>query len=173
MSFLTRHKTAMILKTKILKTCQCVLTDDMKTLEKERNSKLIVNYKKKITITQILRQLGQTNTQNSQNKVDLCPQPGYTAGFQFLDLYSTYQILSSSIMTSSFVWNQILLLCLLYQLLVSRQWEDANIVYSFSRGENREPGDIIVSNRFPNNNPIVYRRYLWSIVGATLRACFE
>ena len=29
----------------------------------------------------------------------------YIAGYQFLDLYTTYQILSSSIMTSYFVWN--------------------------------------------------------------------
>ena len=43
----------------------------------------------------------------------------HIAGFQFLDLYSTYQILSSSIMTSSLVWNQILLLCPFHQVLVS------------------------------------------------------
>ena len=43
------------------------------------------------------------------------------AGFQFLDLYLTYQILTSSIMTSSFVWNEILLLCPFHQVLV--YWE--------------------------------------------------
>ena len=31
------------------------------------------------------------------------------AGFQFLDLYLSNRILSGSLMTSSFVWNQILL----------------------------------------------------------------
>ena len=39
-------------------------------------------------------------------------------------------------------------------------------------GRKREPGDITLSNRFPNNNPIVYRRYLMILIGATSRACF-
>ena len=43
----------------------------------------------------------------------------YIAGFQFLDLYLTNQILSGSIMTSFFVWNQILLLCPFHKVLVS------------------------------------------------------
>ena len=34
-----------------------------------------------------------------------------TGGFQFLDLFLLNKILSGSIMTSSFVWNQTLLLC--------------------------------------------------------------
>ena len=37
----------------------------------------------------------------------------HTAGFQFLDLYLRNQILSGSIMTSSFVWNQTLF-CILF-----------------------------------------------------------
>ena len=45
----------------------------------------------------------------------------YIAGFQLLDLYSTYKILSSSIMTSSFVWNLIPLLYPFHQVLIS--WE--------------------------------------------------
>ena len=43
----------------------------------------------------------------------------YSGTFQFLDLQSRNQILSNSIMTSSFVWKQILLLCLFHQVLVS------------------------------------------------------
>ena len=43
----------------------------------------------------------------------------YIEGFQFLDLYLTNQILSSSIMTSSFVWNRILFLCPFHKILVS------------------------------------------------------
>ena len=39
------------------------------------------------------------------------------------------------------------------------KWEVANIRLLVV---NSEPGDIILSNRFQNNNPIVYRRYLWS-----------
>ena len=31
---------------KLVKTHQCVLTDDIKTMEKERNSKLILNFRK-------------------------------------------------------------------------------------------------------------------------------
>ena len=41
------------------------------------------------------------------------------AGFHFLNLYLTNQLMSSSIMTSSFVWNQILLLCPFHKVLVS------------------------------------------------------
>ena len=36
---------------------------------------------------------------------------------------------------------------------------------------NSEPGHIYLSNRFPNNNPIVYRRYLLVLIGATSCAC--
>ena len=47
--------------------------------------------------------------------------------FQFLDLYSTNQILSSSIMASSIVLNQILLLCPFHQVLVS--WEQMSFSF--------------------------------------------
>ena len=40
--------------------------------------------------------------------------------------------------------------------LLFLQWEVTNI-----RLVNREPGDIILSNRFANNNPFVYGRYQW------------
>ena len=55
------------------------------------------------------------------------------AGFQFLDLYLRNQILSGSIMTSSFVWSQILLLCPFHKVL--ENWENR----SFSFGSNISP----------------------------------
>ena len=61
------------------------------------------------------------------------------AGFYFLDLYLTNQIMPGSIMISSFIWNQILLLCPFHVVRVSLE------KMSLSFGVNRISCDFLSS----------------------------
>ena len=51
-----------------------------------------------------------------------------------------------------------------HKIFFKVQWEVASFRFLVV---NRKLRDIILSNRFPNNKAIVYRRYLWILIGTT------
>ena len=72
------------------------------------------------------------NIVNYHNLFRVITFVAHIAGFLFLDLYLSNPILFGSIMTSSFVWNQILLLCLFHKVL--KFWE---VSLAFAKEINR------------------------------------